>query len=177
MAFTRAQAYETLAALHPAPVFLQAYEVKRLPEDLDIYFGPPEEFFLAPETQEPYTRGRLVPLLDDGNFGVVTFYDLATRSLVQIDVESPDEVRATFWCWQQYLADLVIEVAESVESDERLRRMAELMQFRCTTELLAVLHRAADLPPQEYQAARRQFLSSIPASDGRLGGRATTEVE
>jgi hypothetical protein len=40
----------------------------RLPENLDVYFGAPEEFFLAPDTLPPYTRGRLVPVLDDGNF-------------------------------------------------------------------------------------------------------------
>src|SRR5262245_11649442 len=105
MAFTRDQAYAALASLKPAPIFLESYRSRPLPENLDIYFGPPEEFFIAPETQDPCTGGRLVPILDDGNFGLVTFLDPDTKALVQIDVESPGEVRASFRHWQQYLAD------------------------------------------------------------------------
>ena len=51
MAFTREQAYDALASLDPASVFLEWYRVKRLHEDLDLYLGPPEEFFIAPDTQ------------------------------------------------------------------------------------------------------------------------------
>lgn len=118
MAFTSEQAYRTLAALQPAPIFLQSYESKRLSENLDIYFGPPEEFFIAPDTQQVYTRGRRVPILDDGNFGLVTSYDPVVHTLIQMDVESPQEDRTTFQHWQQYLADLMIHIAESIESAE-----------------------------------------------------------
>src|SRR5262245_30295256 len=99
MAFTREQAFAALASLNPAQVFLDSYRIKRLPENLDIYFGPPEEFFIAPDTQELYTRKRMVPILDDGNFGLVTFLDPDTRELVQIDVESCAESRAVFQHW------------------------------------------------------------------------------
>ena len=67
------------------------YRQKRLPENLDIYFSPPEEFFLASDTQSPYTDGGLIPILDDGNFGIVTFLDPETRTIVQKDVECPFE--------------------------------------------------------------------------------------
>ncbi|HEY1378542.1 MAG TPA: hypothetical protein VGF55_17210 [Gemmataceae bacterium] len=161
MAFTRQQAYQTLAALNPAPVFLQSYEVKRLPENLDIHFGPPEEFFLAADTQDPYTRGRLVPLLDDSNFGLVTFYDPADGSLVQMDVEEPGRVRERFANWQQYLADLMIVIGESGVEDERFRRIAGLVQFGHVDELFAFFDRVAALPHDDYHAARRQFVSGI----------------
>jgi hypothetical protein len=163
MAFTREQAYAALASLNPAPIFLESYRVKRLPENLDIYFGPPEEFFLAPDTQKRYTRNRLVPILDDGNFGLVTFLDPDTRELVQIDVESPDEARATFQHWQQYLADLLIRVGESVDDDGRVRRMAELVGFRHTDKLFDYFARTASMTGESYLEARRQFLS-IPAA-------------
>ncbi len=176
MACTREQAYRTLAALEPAPVFLQSYQGKPLPEDLDIYFGPPEEFFLAPDTQELYTRGRLVPLLDDGNFGLVTFYDPDTRALIQLDVESPHESRTRFENWQQYLADLMIRVAESIESDERIRRIAALVGFAHTDALFEFFRRMEELPADEYEAARAQFIRSIGAgpdasADQRGAGR------
>src|SRR5262245_56147409 len=113
MAFTREQAYKALASLNPAPVFLQSYQVGPLPENLDNYFGPPEEFFLEPDSQTLYSQDRLIPILDDGNFGVVTFLATETRSLIQMDVEAPDGTRRTFRHWQQYLADLMLRVAET----------------------------------------------------------------
>jgi hypothetical protein len=161
MAFTREQAFEALSSLNPAPVFLQSYAAKRLPENLDIYFGPPEEFFIAPDTQELYTRGRLIPILDDGNFGLVTFLDPQTRELVQLDVESPDETRTSFKHWQQYLADLLLRVAD-VDDDEQVRRIAALVGFEHTDKLFEFLDRAESLDGDAWWEARRRFPLSIP---------------
>jgi hypothetical protein len=161
MPFSRDRAYAALASLNPASVFLQSYQSRSLPEGLEIYFGPPEELFLAPETQERYTGNHLVPLLDDGNFGLVTFLDPDTRELVQIDVESPDESRTIFQHWQQYLADLLLQIGESVEDDEDLRRIADLIGFAHTDELFAYFARTDELSPDEWSEAREQFLSSI----------------
>ena len=141
MAFTRDEAYTALASLNPASVFLDSYHVRRLPENLDIYFGPPEEFFLAPDTQELYTRNRLIPILDDGNFGLVTFLDPSTRELVQMDVEATADSRVVFRHWQHYLAELMIRVAESVDDDKRIWHMAELVGFSHTNELFEHLAR------------------------------------
>lgn len=113
MAFTREDAYRTLAALHPAPVFLQAYRATRLPEMLELYFRPPEEFFLAPDSQARYTEGGWVPILDDGSFGLITFCDPRTLALQQMYVESPAEVQASSPNWNAYLADLMERVMES----------------------------------------------------------------
>jgi hypothetical protein len=163
MTFTRDQAYAALASLSPAPVFLDSYRVKPLPENLDIFFGPPEEFFIAPDTQELYTHKRLIPILDDGNFGLVTFLDPNTRELVQLDVESPGESRATFRHWQQYLADLMIRVGEGVDEDERVRHIARLIGFAHTDELFAHFARTQGLSGDAWWEARRQFPHSIPA--------------
>jgi hypothetical protein len=135
MPFTREQACAALASLDPAAVFLDSYRVRSLTENLDIDFGPPEEFFIAPDTQALYTRGRFIPILDDGNSGIVTFLDPDTRTLIQIDVESPNEQRAHFNHWQQYLAELMVRVGESVDSDDRVRRVADLVGFDHTQEL------------------------------------------
>jgi hypothetical protein len=46
-----------IEALGVAPVFSESYRAKRLPENLSIYFGPPEEYFMAGLTpQETYDR-------------------------------------------------------------------------------------------------------------------------
>ena len=160
----RDQARHALGLLNPSPVFLRAYEDQRLPEDLDIYVGCPEEFFLAPDTLPAYTEGCLIPILDDGNFSLITFYDPTSGGLVQKDIESPHEVRARFAGWQQYLADLMIRIAESIDDDDRLRGVARLIDFHHIDELLAFLHACRDQPPaEEYTRRKARFLDGIPA--------------
>jgi|SRR5579883_2771888 len=156
----RDRAFAALASLHPAPVFLDAYRLQQLPENLDIYVGCPEEFFLAPESLAAYDEGRLVPLLDDGNFGKVTFLDTA-GGLVQKLIEQPNEPVARFTNWQQYLARLMIDVAESTDDDERVRRIADLVGFRHFDELIRFLDPPPQSPPQDYYDRRTRFISSI----------------
>src|SRR5205823_1760609 len=110
---------------------------------------------------EPYTRGHLIPILDDGNFGVVTFLDPDTRALIQIHVESPDECATTFQHWQQYLAQVMIRIAEVAEDDERVRRIAALIQFSHTKQLFEYLDRAQQLDGDAWWEARRLFPLSI----------------
>jgi hypothetical protein len=173
MPFTREQAYRTLASLKPAPVFLQSYEAKPLPDNLEIYFGPPEEFFIAPDTQEVYTQGRRVPILDDGNFGLVLFFDPVARTLVEFDVESPQKETATFRHWQQYLAHLMIRIADSTDDDEEIRRIVGIIQFAHTRELFEYFDRSRQLEGDAWWEARRRFPLSINAERGAsldLGG-------
>jgi hypothetical protein len=158
---SRSQALATLKALKPAAVFLQAYETKRLPENLHIYFGPPEELFLPGGTQRAASDESLIPILDDGNFGVVTFYERATGALVQKDIEDPTEITARFQNWQQYLADLVIRIAETVEDDETIRRIARLLEFEYTEETLAFLNETSGDSYEEYQAKEKQFIAEL----------------
>jgi hypothetical protein len=162
VAFTRDQALAALASLKPAPVFLESYRVKVLPENLEIYFGPPEEFFIAPDTQALYTGNRLVPILDDGNFGLITFLDPDTRELVQMDVEDPGNSRTTFRHWQQYLADLMVRIGESEDDDGRLRHLAELVGFAHTDALFGYFTRSEGLTGEAWGEARRLFPQTIP---------------
>lgn len=175
MAFTREQAYAALASLNPAQVFLESYQVKSLPENLDIYFGPPEEFFIAPDTQQLYTRNRLIPILDDGNFGLVTFLDPDTRELLQMDVESPGDSQAVFRHWQQYLAGLMIHVGESMDDDNGVRYIAELVGFAHLEELFDHFARTAELSGDAWWKARRLFPLSIREPDAapERGGEAS----
>ena len=124
---TREEAYLALSSLNPAQIFLESYQTKPIAENLDIFFGPPEEFFIAPDTQQRYSRGQLIPILDDGKFGVVTFLAPETQELVQIHVESPDQEWARFSTWQQFLANLMARIAEEIDEDDRLPRIAELI--------------------------------------------------
>jgi len=162
MPFTRAQALNALRTWNPAPVFLDAYATKHLPENLDIYVGPPEEFFLAPDTQARYTKNRVIPVLDDGNFGLVIFHDPDDRILIECDVETPDEIRHTYNNWQQYLAGLMLRIGDSVDDDHRIRRMAELVAFKHTDELLQLWRSIGDLPYADYERSCDAFVAGLP---------------
>src|SRR5262245_36166688 len=161
---TRDEALAALLSLNPAPVFGESYRSKRLPESLEIYFGPPEEFFLAADTQSPYTDGGLIPILDDGNFGIVTFLDPKSGALVQKDVESPPDEYARFHNWQLYLGALVINMAESIDDDERLRVMSDLVGYRYFDETLDLLNGLEDASHEEHDRAKMRFLASLRAS-------------
>jgi hypothetical protein len=93
----------------------------------------------------------------------VLFLDPDADALVLIDIESPGQVRSTFRHWQQYLAHLMIQVAESEESDDRIRRIAELIGFAHTRELFEYFDRMQNLSDDAWWEARRQFPLSIPA--------------
>jgi len=160
---TRDEALAALLSLDPAPVFGESYRQKQLPENLDIHFGPPEEFFLASDTQSPYTDGGLIPILDDGNFGIVTFLEPKTRTIVQKDVESAFEEYPRFQNWQQYLGSLVINMAESIDDDERLERMADLVGFKYLEETLSLLDSLGNAPWEETQRAKAGFLAGLQA--------------
>jgi hypothetical protein len=160
MPFTREQALAALARWRPAPVFLESYQSRRLPENLDIYFGPPEELFLAPETQALYTKDVIIPILDDGNFDCVLFDDPAANQLVELPVEEPDDV-TRFANWQQYLARLMMSVGESRDDDDQVRRIADLVEFRYTDELFAFWERIDGLAYDEYERTRRAFIAGL----------------
>jgi hypothetical protein len=157
---SRNHALATLKSLKPAAVFLQAYRDKRLPENLHIYFGPPEELFLAAESQRGARDETLVPILDDGNFGVVTFYEPATGALVQKDIEE-NEITARFRNWQQYLADLVIRIAETVDDDDAIRKIARLLEFQYVEQTLAFLDETSADPYEQYQAKETEFIAGL----------------
>ena len=159
MRTSREQAFAVLSQLGVAPIFLESYRSKRLPEDLDVLFGPPEAFFLDPEIQDVYTEGRLIPLLDDGNFGVVTFYDPRDGTFVKMDVESGPENATILANWQQYLADLMIFVYENNDDDDEVRRIAELVGF---SELPRIIEFARSYQGADsYHQRRAAFVASF----------------
>lgn len=155
---SRVESLATLESLGVADIFAHSYRSKKLPFSLDIYFGPPEEFFIASDTQETYTEGRLVPLLDDGNFGSVIFFDPETGAFLKKYVESLGEPPIVFTSWQQYLADLVIRIAESGVDDAELEQIATAIDFLHLDRTLAFMNAADD---DDWSERRYAFLASI----------------
>src|SRR5260221_7782553 len=157
MPVTRQQAMDTLKALNVAEIFLQSYSNNRLPKDLDLFFSPPEEFFLAPDTQQLYTEGRLIPLLDDGSFALVLFYDPEGKCFVRKYLEHPHQ-QTCYANWQQYLADLIITIAESIDNDCQLEEIAALLEFRYLPETLVFLDALSSPADLSYESKKAAFI-------------------
>jgi hypothetical protein len=102
-----------------------------------------------------------VPILDDGNFGLVTFHDPNARRLLEIYVETPGEICAEFNNWQQYLANLLLRIGEAEDDDARVLRVSELVGFRYAEELFDFWHRTNTLRGDEFNAESRNFLAGI----------------
>jgi hypothetical protein len=160
VAVTRDQAMETLLSLGVGAIFIQSYLDKDLPDGLEMYFRPPEEFFLAPDTQEPYTHGRLIPLLDNGSFSLVLFYDPDSKSFVRKYIEDPDDagMQSHYKNWQQYLVDLMIDMVEAEEDDERLKKMAERIEFSRLDEVIDFVE---SMQAVDYEEKNEQTLKFI----------------
>lgn len=83
---------------------------------------------------------------------------------MQKDIESPHETRATLANWQQYLTDLMIRIAGSIDDDDRLRRLADLIGFKYFNELMGFFDACRDRPPVgEYKLRKARFLHTITA--------------
>lgn len=164
MEFTREQSFNALASLQPAAVFLEAYQGHSLPHNLASFFGPPEELFIAPDSQAPYTKGHLIPLLDDGCFCTVTLFNPSTGRLIQRSMELPEEGIVTLQNWQQYLATVMLRMAESLEEEEdAIRAIAAILDFHHVDALLAHLEHAQALTGDAWWQARAAFPVSLPA--------------
>ncbi len=127
MPFTRIQALDALARWQPASVFLDSYRTKRLPEGLDIYFGPPEEFFLSPDTQFLYTQDRIVRILDNGNFDLVLFDDPKMNQLVSCLLKN--RMTSPGSSIGSSTSGSATRVGESCDDDDSVRRMADLIEI------------------------------------------------
>ena len=162
MPVTREQAFEALSSLKPAEIFLESYEMEILPENMDIYFRPPEEFFMEPEAQEFYTGNHLIPILSSGSSDAVIFLDPATGDLIEKSLETPSEVRITYHGWQQYLASVMLEVCNAIDEMDHIGRIADLIGFLHVDELFAHLRQSGTLQGEQWETAQDEFVAGIP---------------
>ena len=102
-----------------------------------------------------------MPLLDDGNFGLVLFAGPKPGELVRISIEGPDEGRVWFRHWQQYLADLMIRIAEAIDDDKRIHRIADHVGFQHAAELFDYFRRVEGLTSAAVWEERCRFPHSI----------------
>ena len=139
MPVTREQCYTALASLHPAPIFLQCYQQETLPDMMELYFRPPEVFFITPEIQVQYTNDVLIPNLDEGSFDTAILLHPHTGALYRYSIELPQQPLHTFPSWRQYLADLMLRIAELAEDDAEIVHLGNIIGFTDFDALFAFL--------------------------------------
>lgn len=157
MPVTREQSYAALASLHPAPIFLQCYQQEALPDMMELFFRPPVVFFISPEIQTQYTHDVLIPILDEGSFDTALLLHPHSGELFCYSIEWPQQALRSYANWQQYLADLMLRIAEIEEDDAEVVRLGKLIGFEDFDALFALLA----LNGEDYRAASAQFASQF----------------
>jgi hypothetical protein len=154
------ESLDTIRTLGLAPVFEDLYFGREVPGNLQIYMRYPTEFRNATlDEWSPLTEGgRLVPIVDDGNFYNICLFDSWRRKFVVKSVEEPKLTVREFDSWQQYLAYTLLEIGDSGASENELIQVAEIVGFRYTAELLSFLGEMETLSDSEIDERAVQFI-------------------
>ena len=97
-----------------------------VPADLQIYMSYPSRFHdTTLGDWQPLTEGGLIPIVDDGNFYDIRFFDPNRRKFVLKFVEEPGTIVREFDSWQQFLAYKLLDIAESGLDEDTLVELAD----------------------------------------------------
>lgn len=146
-------------------------EALDLPKVVTLIFdGPPPhpvlrdvcdspEHVFAPGTRLP--AAEIIPLWERGTS--VTAVQLARPSIrfVRFSLERPDEVESLGTSYQSAAADVLIELWELEHTDQVMKAVSDVLQFRHLPRLLAECSRR---PVHESYAAYRAWRSGFLAS-------------
>jgi len=153
------ESLNTIRSLGLAPIFEDLYFGREVPANLRVYMSYPSQFRSGSlNTWLPLTEGRLIPIVDDGNFYNVCLYEPQQRKFVVKFIEEPDKTAREFDSWQQYLAYKLLEIADSGPSEAELTEVAEAVGFNYTPELLLLLREMEALSDQEIDERTERFI-------------------
>ena len=153
------ESLNTIRSLGLAPIFEDLYFGREVPANLRVYMSYPSQFRSASlSTWLPLTEGRLIPIVDDGNFYDICLYDPQQRKFVVKFIEEPDRTVREFDSWQQYLAYKLLEIAESGPTEGELIEVAEAVGFNHAPELLSLLREMAALSDREIEQRAERFI-------------------
>ena len=158
------ESLDAIRTLRLAPVFEDLSFDRVVPANLRIYMRYPSEFRNATlDEWKPLTEGNLVPIVDDGSFYNICFFDPSRRKFVVKNVEEPEQIVREFDSWQSYLAYALLEIADSGPSDVELVQVAEAVGFQHTAELLSLLRQMERLSDREIDERAAQFIQACVA--------------
>lgn len=143
---TREQARQDIVALGLPQVVLDVFDDKPLPYNLDYEFRQPYQIFaMGPEEQAVYGQGRITPVWTcNGDYTIVAYHHApARKGFFRFDIEMPSEDHEPVGLsWQQVLVWEFKFLSEQEWTDERLREVATLFDFKFIELLIAELPKA-----------------------------------
>ncbi len=155
------ESLNTIRSLGIGPVFESIYFGRDVPEVISPYFGYPDLFRKTALIDcGPLTEGRLIPICDDGNGDNICLFDPVKREFVVKFMEEPEEVVREFSLWQQYLAHVLLAIADSGATDDEIVEVADLIGFKQTEGLLALLSELELLPDDIADRRTEDFIVS-----------------
>jgi hypothetical protein len=78
-------------------------------------------------------------------------------------LEEPDTIEREFDNWQQFLAYKLLELSETGPTDDELRAVAEVVEFRHTSELFSLFKRMEGHSDSEMEQLEEGFIRSCVA--------------
>ena len=99
----------------------------------------------------------VVPILDEGSFDTAILLHPYSGELFCFSIELPQQALRSYANWQQYLADLMLRLAEIEEDDAEVVRLGKLIGFEDFDALFALLA----LNGEDYRLASTQFASQF----------------
>ena len=158
------ESLNAIRSLGLASVFEDLYFGRAVPANLDIYMTYPAKFHsLSLEDCDPLTADGLIPILDDGNFYHLYFFDPARHKFVVKFLEEPDKVVKEFGTWQQFLAYKLLEITQSGPTDNELLAIAEAVGFRYTQQLFSLFERMEGMLDSEIDPLEEKFIRACAA--------------
>jgi hypothetical protein len=153
------ESLDTMRRLRLAGVFEDLFFGRSVPADLQIYMSYPSRFHdTTLGDWQPLTDGGLIPIVDDGNFYDICFFDPNRRKFVLKFVEEPRTIVREFDSWQQFLAYKLLDIAESGPDEDTLVELADAVGFTHTRELLSVLREMKALADDDVEGRAEQFI-------------------
>lgn len=148
---------KVLAKVGASQIFLDIVRANdEPPPEFDGLFHSPCDYFTEDEAVE-YTRGRLIPVFDDGGPTTATFYDPEKSIFAEICMESSEET----WLanWQQVLAVMVNNKIES--SDSLDPQFVAATGFRYAERLKEFRTANAGASFDDWEKAFAQFIDTL----------------
>ncbi|HXH50591.1 MAG TPA: hypothetical protein VNM47_14720 [Terriglobia bacterium] len=158
------ESLNVIRSLGLAPVFEDLYFGRDVPDGLETYMRYPAEFRnTSLDDWQSLTSGGLVPIVDDGNLQEVCLFDTQRRRFVTKSIEEPAEIVQEFDSWQQYLAQRLLEIADSGLDDTELEDVASTVGFERTAELIALLDEMESMTDAEAEERAARFIRESAA--------------
>ena len=153
------ESLNVIRSLGLAPVFEDLYFGREVAAGLETCMRYPDEFRNSSLADwKSLTSGGLVPIVDDGNFQEVCLFDTQRHRFVVKSVEEPTEIVREFASWQQYLAQRLLEMADSGMDDAELEQVAKTMGFLRTGEFIDLLNEMESLTDAEAEKLAARFV-------------------